>query len=380
MSIPHRRPRGFTLIELMVVIGIISILIAVTVVVVAKVQSSARGASTQAQLTTIGNAIQQYYADFHAYPGPLANNQLGGFNQIGGPITPGILDPAGSGAFLTLQYYDPVAKSVANFPGTSETQHITGAENLVLGLLGGLQLQAGTPIQFVYNPAAIFSDVPTNSTPSAQGALSLNYTRPKRTPAYLQVRPGDISHPNIGTSNGQFTDEAGRAATDSIIPEFVDQYSDALPILYLRANAGGTAILSVGGGAAAGGAQLTDSTGANVTAQYDLAQVLDYTTSMIGTNAVKTNLKAHGLEGLGTDAPMTDAIANPATSSAAINTNDGLAYFKDPSNPGTSNTPNITNHTQGNARQKDGYILISPGPDRIYGTADDIIYPGSLQP
>jgi hypothetical protein len=62
---------------------------------------------------------------------------------------------------------------------------------------------------------------------------------------------------------------------------------------------------------------------------------------------------------------------------------NALAYFKDPS-LNTVNSVNVlqpnTNYTQGVARQKDGFLLISAGPDRQYGTRDDIIYPGPLQP
>src|ERR1039458_9486061 len=103
MPLPHRRQtRAFTLIELLVVIGIIAVLIGITVGVVSRVRRAAYGASTSAQLTTIANAIQQYYAYVHAYPGPLANTQLGGVFQVGGPITPTITDPNG-GAPLPLQ-------------------------------------------------------------------------------------------------------------------------------------------------------------------------------------------------------------------------------------------------------------------------------------
>jgi prepilin-type N-terminal cleavage/methylation domain-containing protein len=392
MPIPHRRrPRAFTLIELLVVIGIIALLIGITVGVVARVRRAAYGASTSAQLATIASAIQQYYGEFHAYPGPLANVQLGAAYQVVGAAPVTMPDPNG-GAPLPLQYYDPVAKTVGNFPGTSQTEHITGSENLVLGLLGGLQLQTptgGGAVQFVYNPAAIFSDVPNDQTPSAQGALSLNYSKPGRTPAYLQVRAGDISHPNQLSNNGQFTDQANRYAGDSIIPEFVDQFSQQMPILYLRANAGGTAIASVGGEATLlAGQQMQDASGNNVVAQYDIAQIYDYLVvpktssqkSAIGTDQSSAARKFHGLQGLGSN-NLSDPIIDPATKAPYNGGLNALAYFKDPNNPGTSNIPSVgPPPTSGNARQKDGYILISAGPDGIYGTADDIIYPGSLQP
>jgi hypothetical protein len=54
-----------------------------------------------------------------------------------------------------------------------------------------------------------------------------------------------------------------------------------------------------------------------------------------------------------------------------------LAYFKDPT---LNVVVGATNTFQGVPRQKDGFVLISAGPDRQYGTRDDIIYPGPLQP
>ena len=46
---------------------------------------------------------------------------------------------------------------------------------------------------------------------------------------------------------------------------------------------------------------------------------------------------------------------------------DAFAYF---TNPAVANSP----------RSKDGYILISAGPDRIYGTNDDICSFGAVVP
>jgi hypothetical protein len=200
--------------------------------------------------------------------------------------------------------------------------------------------------------------------------MQLNVAKPHRWPAYLDVKTGQVSRPDFTVNRGKFTDDAGRFADDSVIPEFIDQFPDAMPILYIRANAGGTAVCGAGGRSSFAGSILVDQNGQTVTPQYDLAGVIGYTHTLFGTNASKQNLSSHALQDVGV---WTDTI--PDTHSlAAINANDGLAYFKDPANPGTSNEQG------GNARQKNGYILISPGPDRIYGTADDIIYPGSLQP
>ena len=95
---------GFTLVELLVVIGIIAVLVGILIPVVAHVRQTAYAASTSSQLIVIQQAIENYKQTFDAYPGPLANSQLLPANnapRYGGPFT--------------------------------------GSENLVLGLLGGLK-------------------------------------------------------------------------------------------------------------------------------------------------------------------------------------------------------------------------------------------------
>jgi prepilin-type N-terminal cleavage/methylation domain-containing protein/prepilin-type processing-associated H-X9-DG protein len=58
-----RRPRGFSLVELLVVVGIIAILLAAVFAAVTKVRGSARRIECQSNLKTIGAAIHQYLVD-----------------------------------------------------------------------------------------------------------------------------------------------------------------------------------------------------------------------------------------------------------------------------------------------------------------------------
>jgi hypothetical protein len=192
---------------------------------------------------------------------------------------------------------------------------------------------------------------------------------------------------NNAGSTGQFFDQTamhqgtsgtnGRHANDSVIPEFIDQYPDGMPILYIRANAGGTAVCGIGGKDDNNNVLTDPTTNQPVTPQYDLAGVLEYTLTTNGSVPGPIGLalsQYHGLQGLDGGNPNTYPTDTISGAYQSYNGKNALAYFKDPSNPGTSNTHG------GNARQRDGYILISPGPDRIYGTADDIIYPGTLNP
>jgi len=60
--------RGFTLIELMVVVAIIGILMAAGIVAFSNSQRAARDAARIADLNAIGYALEQYYQDNHSYP------------------------------------------------------------------------------------------------------------------------------------------------------------------------------------------------------------------------------------------------------------------------------------------------------------------------
>jgi prepilin-type N-terminal cleavage/methylation domain-containing protein len=402
-------PRGFTLIELLVVIFIIGILIAATLTIIPKVKMAVYGAETNAQLAALATAIQQYYNDCKSYPGPLPNNQLNwAADSVNGNI------PTIGGHQLTAQ--DPFPQPQYNPIAANFYYNITGSQNLVLGLLGGLELQytGGAVSGFAYNPLDILSD---GVTPSPHGPSSLNPANPRRQQAYIQVKPGELSVPNTTYNSGagaSFVDSTGnvmaslhRSPVDAMIPVFLDKYSDPMPILYYRTNAGGTAIVGLRNLTASGGSYVDDSQnllidsssgtpGPAQVPQYDLVGNLPYTNSLIETSMSKAT-SYHGLEGCGTSANLSDPIDvknadgtyspytpgsnNPITTKP--NGFNGIAYFKDPTLNGTYDatvSPAISNVHAGIARQKDAFILISAGPDRLYGTHDDQINPGPLQP
>jgi type II secretory pathway pseudopilin PulG len=374
-----------------VVIGIIAILIGLLVTVIPRVKKAVYAAQTSAQLSALSNAIQQYYGDFKAYPGPLANNQLGSaYDPSGNPIYP-------TAAGRQLTGINGITLT------TTQLGHITGTQNLTLGLLGGLEVSATvnantlvTTPAFVYNPLDIFPD---HTHPGPVGAASLNPNNPRRQQSYIQVRTGDISLPLMSYNNGSgasFADGAGRSPTDAAIPVFMDKYPDPLPILYTRTNVGGAAIVGVRN-TDGNGNPLVDSAaqGNGYTVpeqpQYDLCQVFDYTMSTIGVtnNSIHNH---HGLVGVGQF--LVDTIDSNAPGGSTVNGyaptgeggKNGIAYFRDPNfkvvttdSSGNSNYDPLASNTHaGVAREKNGFLLISAGPDRVYGTSDDIIFPGSL--
>jgi prepilin-type N-terminal cleavage/methylation domain-containing protein len=323
--LPDRRRTGFTMVEMLTVIGIIVILMAILLPTVSKVRQMVRVAATQQEMSKISGAIQQYYLEFnHAYPGPFSNVQ----------ISNGLTTPS--------------AITITNINGGPSVIP-TSTENMVLGVCGGLEIPPGTTgtiSALNYN---------SNDIQSSLGPLNLNPNIAKQTRhiAFIDGTPGQQmpDQPWDGANGMQGT-------SDSFIPEFMDKFNSyngglARPILYLRAqmgmpsNAGNT-----------GTAQICS--GNDTTTQYNYMHLQPYATA----NDFYGFTPAIGGSGGANDA--TQGGQNSAVAPYVVKgTNASTTWDTYLGNPNQFTSP----------RGMNAYILISAGADGVFGTQDDIFNP-----
>ena len=172
-----QKRHGFTLIEILVVVGIIAILIAILLPALGAAKKRAQAADTNAEMVSIAAGLTQYAQLFGNYPGP-------------------------------------VPESVVASGGT-----MTANQNMVIGLSRAWNLSTAG----LSTPVAIGG---IQADTNAQTPM-MDWSNNKPLTPFVTLKPSDytqaVSYP--GTTLAKF-------------PVIVDRFADPLPILYYRKTPG----------------------------------------------------------------------------------------------------------------------------------------------
>lgn len=111
------RSKGFTLVELMVVIAIIGILAVVALGIVRGAQTRAKDSTIQATASNLSTALESYYAINNEFPdeiADLADDALGGvMDKVPELASPCTVDDGGAAPECGINY-EPVATAGSN--------------------------------------------------------------------------------------------------------------------------------------------------------------------------------------------------------------------------------------------------------------------------
>lgn len=206
----RRRRRGFSLTELLVVIGIIVVLIGLLLVALAQVQKKAKRTRTESLMQQFANACAAFQTEHGIYPGVIPDDVLLAHEQTNG------------------------------------TSPISSTENALLHLVGGYRVVS--PQEDVAGSAALneFNQYPVGTGQILTFGTSPNQWRLKINPArigegpyingkpyapYFTPGPDDLVALRPSDPNNANSGQIGEPAA-GFLPDLVDAWGQ--PILYLR--------------------------------------------------------------------------------------------------------------------------------------------------
>jgi type II secretory pathway pseudopilin PulG len=195
--------KGFTLLELLVVIGIIILLVGILVPALSAARIAAQRAATEGVFNGLQSSISQFSQQM--------NGQLpGNFPQLSNGT-----QTVGSGA--------------------SPTKKISGAQTLLLALSYSLSSPAALPATYPPGPGTVVA-LPDNSATvdpaSPNGPMDLSVTPNKQYTPFYNPSLNDLkTYQSPVNSTFKLTDVANAWP---LFPVIVDKFSDPLPILYFR--------------------------------------------------------------------------------------------------------------------------------------------------
>lgn len=105
--VARRRSKGFTLVEMMIVVAIIGIIAGIVAINYAHSKTNAQVSASEADLKQIATALELYYADTQEYPtkaGQVTTTLFGGSGNKYLTVTPISPGPAVSGATPVYNY------------------------------------------------------------------------------------------------------------------------------------------------------------------------------------------------------------------------------------------------------------------------------------